>query len=78
MRQRSRRHVYVDTTGLHPVTVRSAVDLLGADHVLMGTDWPVVVETPARVRAVLGACGLDAAEQQMVASGNTLKLLGVG
>jgi aminocarboxymuconate-semialdehyde decarboxylase len=73
-----RRHIYVDTTGLHPVTVRTAVDLVGADHVLMGTDWPVVVETATRMQAVLAAAGLDAAEQKMVAGDNTLRLLGVG
>jgi aminocarboxymuconate-semialdehyde decarboxylase len=73
-----RRHVYVDTTGLHPVMVRSAVDLLGADHVLMGTDWPVAVETSERMRAALAAAGLDPAERQMIASGNALRLLGVG
>jgi len=43
----------------------------------MGTDWPIVVEAPARMRAALAACGLDAADQQMVAGDNTLKLLGV-
>jgi predicted TIM-barrel fold metal-dependent hydrolase len=26
------------------VLVRAAVDLLGADHVLVGTDWPIAVE----------------------------------
>lgn len=76
----SRRHVYIDTMGLHPVLVRSAVDLLGADHVLVGTDWPIAVEKsmPDRVQAALATCGLSAAEQQMVASGNTLRLLGIG
>jgi predicted TIM-barrel fold metal-dependent hydrolase len=74
----ARRHVYADTTGLHPVTVRSATDLLGADHVLLGTDWPVVAESAERIRSVLTACGLDVEEQRMIASGNTLKLLGVG
>ena len=76
----ARRHVYIDTMGLHPVLVRAAVDLLGADHVLVGTDWPIAVETsvPERLGTALRACGLDAAEQQMVASGNTLKLLGLG
>ena len=76
----SRRHVYVDTMGLHPVLVRAAVDLLGADHVLVGTDWPIAVErsVPDRLRTALSACGLTAAQQQMVASGNTLKLLGLG
>ena len=75
----SRRQIYIDTMGLHPALVRAAVELLGADHVLVGTDWPIAVEKsmPQRVRAALDACGLDAAEQQMVASGNTLRLLGV-
>jgi aminocarboxymuconate-semialdehyde decarboxylase len=74
-----RRHVYVDTTGLHPAVVRSAVDLLGADHVLFGSDWPVVSETSVRNRmqATFAACGLDAAAGQLVASGNALALMGV-
>lgn len=75
--KRSRRHVYIDTTGLHPVTLRAAVDLLGSDHVLMGTDWPVVAETSERMQSALSACGLSSAEQQLVASGNALRLLGV-
>jgi len=73
-----RRHVYIDTMGLHPALVGSVVALLGADHVLAGTDWPIWVEkdVPARLRKALAAAGLDAAQQQMVASGNTLGLLG--
>ncbi len=75
----TRRHVYVDTMGLHPVTVRAAVDLLGADHVLMGTDWPVADERsiPGRLAAAMAHAGLDAAQQRMVAGGNALRLLGV-
>ena len=75
-----RRHVYVDTMGLHPATVRCAVDLVGADHVLAGTDWPIAVEpsVPERLGAALAGAGLAAAEQQMVASGNALALLGAG
>jgi predicted TIM-barrel fold metal-dependent hydrolase len=75
----TRRHVYVDTMGIHPAVVRAAIDLLGADHVLMGTDWPIVVEksVPERLQKAFAHAGLGAAEQQMVASGNTLKLLGV-
>jgi aminocarboxymuconate-semialdehyde decarboxylase len=76
----ARRHVYIDTMGLHPVLIRTAVDLLGPDHVLVGTDWPIAVEksVPQRLRNALDACGLGPAEQQMVASGNTQKLLGIG
>jgi len=75
----ARRHVYIDTMGLHPVLVRAAVDLLGADHVLVGTDWPIAVEKsmPERLYAALGACGLAPSEQQLVTSGNPRKLLGL-
>jgi aminocarboxymuconate-semialdehyde decarboxylase len=75
----TRRHVYIDTMGLHPVLVRSAIDLLGADHVLVGTDWPIAEEksVPQRLQTAFAAAGLNAQEQQMVAGGNTLRLLGV-
>ena len=75
----TRRHVYVDTMGINPAVMRCAVDLLGADHVLMGTDWPIVVEksVPERLQKAFAHCGLTAVEQQMVAGGNTLRLLGV-
>jgi aminocarboxymuconate-semialdehyde decarboxylase len=75
----TRRHVYIDTMGLHPAVIRAAVDLLGADHVLMGTDWPIVEEksVPERLQKAFAHSGLSPAEQQKVASGNTLKLLGV-
>jgi predicted TIM-barrel fold metal-dependent hydrolase len=53
--------------------------LLGADHVLMGTDWPIVEEKSVRERLekAFAHSGLNAAEQQMVAGGNALRLLGV-
>jgi predicted TIM-barrel fold metal-dependent hydrolase len=75
----TRRHVYIDTMGLHPATIRTAIDILGADHVLMGTDWPIVEEksVPERLAKAFAHSGLSAAEQKMVAGGNTLKLLGV-
>jgi aminocarboxymuconate-semialdehyde decarboxylase len=77
--QHARRHVYIDTMGLNPNLIRASVDLLGADHVLAGTDWPIFVEpsVPERLARALAAAGLDASEQEMVASGNTLRLLGI-
>lgn len=76
----ARRHVYVDTMGLNPLLIRSAVDLLGPDHVLAGTDWPIFSEKAVadRLQRALTACGLDADEQRLVASENALRLLGVG
>jgi predicted TIM-barrel fold metal-dependent hydrolase len=59
------------------MSARSAVDVLGADHVIAGTDWPIAVEksVPQRLQAALTSCGLDSVEQQMVAGSNVLKLL---
>ncbi len=73
----ARRHVYIDTMGIHPAVIRAAIDLLGADHVVMGTDWPIAVETSVRerLRNAFAHAGLTPAEQEMIASGNTLRLL---
>lgn len=74
-----RRHIYIDTMGLHPVLIRAAVDMLGADHVLAGTDWPIFVErdVPQRLSDALTLAGLSAADQQLIAGGNTARLLGL-
>ena len=73
----ARRHVYIDTMGIHPAAIRTAIDLLGADHVVVGTDWPIVVEAsvPERLQKAFAHAGLTAAEQEMVASGNVMRLL---
>lgn len=75
----ARRHVYVDTTGVHPAIIRSAVELLGADHVLLGTDWPVVADDAvgSRLQATLARLGLSAQEQRMIGGDNALGLLGM-
>jgi aminocarboxymuconate-semialdehyde decarboxylase len=74
-----RRHVYVDTMGLSPVLIRAAVDLIGADHVLYGTDWPIYDDGPVRGRLTLAltAAGLDQDQRRQIAGGNTLRLLGI-
>jgi predicted TIM-barrel fold metal-dependent hydrolase len=43
------------------MSARSALDVLGADHVIAGTDWPIAVEksVPQRLQAALTSCGLD-------------------
>lgn len=75
--EKLRRHVYIDTMGFDPALIRASVDILGADHVLIGSDWPIVNEKPIRERVeqALQASGLDAREQQLIASGNTRRLL---
>jgi predicted TIM-barrel fold metal-dependent hydrolase len=74
-----RRNVYIDTTGMHATMLRAAVDLVGADHVVTGTDWPVVTETdlPERLGRLFAECGFPTEAQHMIAGGNARRLLRV-
>ncbi|MBR1222996.1 amidohydrolase [Bradyrhizobium sp. U87765 SZCCT0131] len=74
-----RRHVYIDTMGFDPVLIRAAADIVGVDHVLAGSDWPIVSDEPIsrRLAASLTAAGFDPTDQQKIAGGNTRTLLGL-
>jgi aminocarboxymuconate-semialdehyde decarboxylase len=72
-----RRHVYIDTMGFHPVLIRACADIVGADHVLAGSDWPIVSEGPikSRLDVALHAAGITPQDQRLIASGNVRRLL---
>ncbi len=74
-----RKHVLIDTMGFHPALIRAAVDLLGADNVMAGSDWPILNDGPIR-RTLMDAmrdARLSDDEQRAVAGGNCLRLLGM-
>ena len=74
-----RKHVYIDTQMIHPALIRAAVDLLGADHMMAGSDWPIVDDGPMRepLRDAMAGAGLSCQEQDAIAGGNCRHLLGV-
>ena len=62
--------------GFDPAAIRFAVDLLGAEHVLMGSDWPIMpIATRRHVEETLAKAGLTDAQQAGVMGDNTLRLL---
>jgi aminocarboxymuconate-semialdehyde decarboxylase len=73
-----RRQVFIDTTLFHPALIRASVDLLGADHVLAGSDFPIA-GGPVRgpLTAAMTDAGLSNDEQEVIAQGNCLRLLGI-
>lgn len=75
-----RAHVYVDTMGFAAPSVRLAVGFLGADHVLVGSDWPIGERSAsrARVERLLADAGLEGADADLVAGGNARRVLGRG
>jgi predicted TIM-barrel fold metal-dependent hydrolase len=73
------KRLYVDTMGFDPDTIHFAVATLGADHVLVGSDWPITpIPTNAKTDRALEAAGLTAAERDAVRGGNALRLLCCG
>jgi aminocarboxymuconate-semialdehyde decarboxylase len=72
-----RRQVYVDTMGFHPALIKASVEVLGVEHVVAGSDWPIVNDGPigARLASALDDAGIDAAGRELIAGGNTRRLL---
>jgi len=73
-----RKHVFIDTQLINSALIRTAVDLLGADNVVAGSDWPIVDEGPLRtpLTHAMQRAGLSDKEQDAIAGGNCLRLLG--
>jgi aminocarboxymuconate-semialdehyde decarboxylase len=70
------RKIYFDTVVFTPHQLQELVRLYGADHILMGTDYPFDMADYDPVGHVCGA-GLDAAATAAVCGGNTKALLGL-
>ncbi|MFN0305576.1 MAG: amidohydrolase family protein [Burkholderiales bacterium] len=73
-----RKHVFIDTTLCHPTLLRAAVDILGADNVIAGSDWPVVdASLRPRLTAAMRDATFSDGERRAIAGGNALRLLRV-
>jgi microsomal dipeptidase-like Zn-dependent dipeptidase len=70
------QHVYVDTMGFNAETIRFVARFVGADHVVVGSDWPIL-PIPQRqwVTSVLAETGLSERECALIMSGNACRLL---
>jgi len=74
-----RKHVFIDTTLINPAVIRVCVDLLGADSVLAGSDFPIAGEAPIGppLAQAMRQAGLSDAQQNAITAGNCLRLLKV-
>jgi aminocarboxymuconate-semialdehyde decarboxylase len=71
-----RKHIFIDTTLVHPALIQALVDLLGAGNVLAGSDFPIVggsIRGP--LMHAMQRAGLSDDEQMAIASGNCARLL---
>jgi predicted TIM-barrel fold metal-dependent hydrolase len=73
-----RARLYVDTAGFEPIAIRAALEAVGVEHILVGTDWPIDrAASAATVEAALGAGGVQEAGLDQVSSLTALELLGL-
>jgi len=70
------KRVYVDTVVFTPHQLKYLIEVFGADHMLMGTDYPYDMADSDPI-GHLGSAALDASTMAAVAGGNAKKLLGL-
>jgi aminocarboxymuconate-semialdehyde decarboxylase len=63
-----------DTVTHDPASLRDLVEAVGADRVLLGSDYPFDMADPHPVETVRRA-GLDADDEEALLSGNAHRLL---
>jgi aminocarboxymuconate-semialdehyde decarboxylase len=72
------RRLWYDTVNSHPAALRCACDSLGADRLLLGTDFPWIVGPQwARLTNYVEQAGLSAPEKEAILGGNAERLLGL-
>ena len=72
----TRRRLSIDTMGFDPAALRFAIDVLGVDHVLLGSDWPIMPIRPRqKLEETLATLNLTEDQQAAVLGGNALRLL---
>jgi aminocarboxymuconate-semialdehyde decarboxylase len=71
------KRLYFDTIVYTRHQLEYLVGLYGADHVLMGTDYPADMGEVDPLGFIEGATGLDDAERRAILGGNAARLLGL-
>jgi aminocarboxymuconate-semialdehyde decarboxylase len=64
------RRLYFDTVVHAPAALGYLVDLVGADHVVLGSDYPFEMGDPQPVKTVAAIPGLDDDQRRLILSGN--------
>jgi aminocarboxymuconate-semialdehyde decarboxylase len=71
------KKIYFDTVVFTPGQLHGLVETFGADHVLMGTDYPYDMAEYDPLGHLAGTPSLDDAARAAIAGGNAKKLLGL-
>jgi predicted TIM-barrel fold metal-dependent hydrolase len=73
---RVRPNLHFDFMGLDPSVLRFALDILGPERVLVGSDWPIWESLSRdKLSGVFDRLGLSEADRRSIAGGNARRLL---
>jgi aminocarboxymuconate-semialdehyde decarboxylase len=72
------RMLFFDTVVFQPLYLRHLVEVVGADHVLLGTDYPFDMSETDPLGLVAATEGLSADDRAAIAGGNAARLYGIG
>lgn len=73
-----RRNCYYDTVNFEPRALQCAVDFAGADHVVLGTDYPHQIGDMEKAVRVVSGLPLAADARAAILGGNAARLLKLG
>jgi aminocarboxymuconate-semialdehyde decarboxylase len=68
---------YFDTITFDPEMLKRLVDRFGADHVVLGTDYPYDMGDEDPLATVGGVAGLTQDDVDLICGGNAARLLGL-
>jgi aminocarboxymuconate-semialdehyde decarboxylase len=71
------KRLYYDTVSFHAPALQCALDTVGSDHLLLGSDAPHVIGDLPRAIRTVEALPLDEGGREAILSGNAKRLLGL-
>ncbi len=72
--EESLKRFYFDTVVHDPALLRTLVDFAGADHVMVGSDYPFDMGV-ARPAEIVRSLNLPSSDEELILSGNALRLM---
>ncbi len=72
------RRFYFDSLVFDPAALRYLIDLVGADHIVIGTDAPFDMGDEQPAKTLEHVPGISCAEHHHICCGTALRLLGEG
>jgi aminocarboxymuconate-semialdehyde decarboxylase len=69
--------VFVDSVVFTPHQLVALIDVFGADHVLIGTDYPYDMAESDPLGHLAGVKALETKSIEAIAGGNAKKLIGI-